>query len=230
MIPRLHIITDDEILSRENFLPMATSVLEAGGPGVAFHLRGPRSPGGFLFHRASTLRPVAQESRATLLVNDRLDVALALDLSGVHLGRRSLPAYVARKLLGPDRLVGVSVHGSGEFRSYGQEGDFLVVGTVFQTASHPDACPAGPEVLRELRRATVLPLLGIGGITPERISAVMATGAHGVAVRGAIWNAQDPAAVVGVFLRGVLAETHPGKGGRAEQHDGDHEHFHPGER
>lgn len=203
MIPRLHIITDDEILSRRTFPGQAREVLAAGGEGLALHLRGPRSQGGFLFRTASELMDSAGAAGARLLVNDRLDVALALRLPGVHLGQRSLPPRVARGLLGPDGLLGVSVHGREEMPPWEEDVDYLLVGTLFATPSHPEAVPGGLERMESLRSLTSLPLVGIGGISPDRVSPVLAAGGHGVAVRGGIWNAPDPVEAVGVFLDGV---------------------------
>lgn len=202
MIPALHVITDDEILGREGFLFRAREVLEAGGKGLALHLRGPECQGRFLFDLARKLASPARASGAKLLVNDRVDVAmaLALALEGVHLGQRSLPVPVARSLLGPGKLVGASVHGPEETRMVGEGADYLLVGTLFATPSHPQAIPGGLERLRSIRNLTPLPLVGIGGITPHRVSGVLSAGASGVAVRGGVWDDPDPAAAVGVFL------------------------------
>lgn len=203
MIPRLHIVTDDEILARESFIAQARAVLGAGGPAVALHLRGPGWEGGGLFRLARDLRSPAEDSGALLLVNDRVDVALALDLSGVHLGQRSLPSHVTRGLLGSDRLLGVSVHREREAEEAGGSPDYLVAGTLFATASHPGGVPGGVGRIREIRGVTRLPLVGIGGISPARVFQVLAAGAHGVAVRGGIWNSPDPATAVGVFLERI---------------------------
>lgn len=200
MIPALHVITDDEILGREGFLFRAREVLEAGGTGLAMHLRGPGCQGRILFDLARKLANPARASGAKLLVNDRVDVALALALEGVHLGQRSLPVPVARSLLGPGKLVGASVHGREETRKVGEGADYLLVGTLFATPSHPQAIPGGLERLQSVRNLTPLSLVGIGGITPDRVSGVLSAGASGVAVRGGVWDNPDPAAAVGVFL------------------------------
>ena len=192
MIPRLHIVTDDATLRKDAFLHDARTVLEAGGPELALHLRGPRTEGRRIFDLADALLPPAQESGAVLLVNDRVDVALCLGLSGVHLGQRSLPPAVARPLLGADRLLGLSVHGAPEVRSgLSGELDYLVVGTIFPSESHPDGTPGGMERIQAVAAVSGLPLLAIGGLTPGRVVKVLEAGAHGVAVRGAIWDAPD---------------------------------------
>ena len=121
VIPKLHIVTDDEILARPDFEIRAREVLEvletceptAGGlldSSVALHLRGPRTTGRKLTRLARILCESAASSEVTLLLNDRVDVALAVGAAGVHLGTRSLPPTYARRLLGTRLLLGVSVH------------------------------------------------------------------------------------------------------------------------
>jgi thiamine-phosphate pyrophosphorylase len=203
VIPRLHLVTDDAILLRPKFLTQAKRVMDDPGSGqAALHLRGPRLTGRYLFGLAESLRKYARSSGTLLLLNDRVDIALALDLPGAHLGQRSLPASVARKLLGPDRVLGLSVHGIGEAEVGGAEDlDFLMVGTLFPTSSHEGEAPGGVGRLREVSGRASLPLIGIGGITPPRVGAVLGAGAHGIAVRSGVWEAQDPAGAVGVYLK-----------------------------
>ena len=209
MIPRLHIITDDHVLGRDDFAPRARGVLEAGGADLVFHLRGPKTGGRILYSLARALKDPAEANGCTLLVNDRVDLALALDLSGAHLGQRSLPPSVARKILGPGRILGLSVHGAKE-ASEGSVGvvDFLLVGTIFPSSSHPEGVHGGVALIQEVQRMGFAPLLAIGGITPERVGQLLAAGAHGVAVRGGIWDAGDPKAAVPVYLE----ELAKGKG------------------
>lgn len=207
MIPRLHVITDDDILGRVDFLPVARKLIRSGGPDLAFHIRGPSAHGKTLFGLAEELEPEAREAGALLLVNDRLDVALALDLSGAHLGQRSLPVSVARELLGPGRILGVSVHSPEEARGVGAGADYLLVGTLFPSASHRGGAVGGLDLIRDVWEVRRLPLLGIGGITPVRVPGVLDAGAYGVAVRGAIWDAPDPAGMAGVFLNELASRS-----------------------
>jgi len=201
VIPTLHVVTDDEILRREGFIPMAIQVLEAGRTGIALHLRGPGTHGRVLEELAGSLAGPAGETGSRLLVNDRVDLALALDLSGAHLGQRSLQASVARSILGPDRLLGLSVHGQDELDRAAEAAlDFLVVGTIFSTPSHAGRVPAGLKMVREMVEFTDLPVLAIGGMDRTRVRSVLDAGAHGMAVRGGIWDAVDPGAAVGGYL------------------------------
>jgi len=202
VIPRLHLVTDDAILAGPDFLARAKEAIGEGGGDVSLHLRGPRTSGGALFSLGSTLRPWCGRSGALLLVNDRVDVAMALGVWGAHLGRRSLPPGLARTLLGPDALVGVSAHDREEAAAATREAaDFLLVGTIYPTPSHPHREPAGPILLKEVGSVAPVPLLAIGGVTPARVAELLAMGAHGVAVRGGVWDAEDPGAAVRVFLR-----------------------------
>ena len=221
MIPRLHLITDDSILSRPGFLSQASRAIQAGGEQMAFHLRGHGVSGRAIYEAAEALEKACRRADGVLLVNDRLDVVLALDLLGAHLSQRSLPPSVARELLGFERVLGLSVH-SGEEGEAGREGgmDFFLVGTLFDTPSHPGRVPGGVGRLTEIAATGPPPMIGIGGITPERVHEVMAAGAHGVAVRGGVWNLPDPAEAVGVYL-GEVNRCSGQTGGKENGEDGE---------
>ncbi len=201
MIARLHVVTDDRVLALPDVVARALTVLEAGADHLALHVRGPRASGARMYQVASALRGSASSRGAQLLVNDRVDLALCLDLPGVNLGGRSIPVGAARRLLGPDRLVGASVHGVDEARvSALASADFLVLGTVFASASHPGRRGAGIELVAEVSEATGVPVLAIGGITPGRVEELMGAGAHGVAVLSSVWDAADPGQAIGEYL------------------------------
>ena len=199
-LPPLHVVTDDAVLARPDFERSAGDVLAAGGARLALHLRGPATDGSRLYALALALREGARSSGALLLANDRVDLTLVADLDGVHLGARSLPASVARPLLPPDRWLGVSVHDDAGARAASQDADYLVVGTLFATASHPGRAGAGLTGMARVRAAVGLPLLAIGGITVQRVPEVVLAGAQGVAVLSGIWSAADPAAAVADYL------------------------------
>jgi thiamine-phosphate pyrophosphorylase len=200
VIPRLHVVTDDIVLARRDFGVRARAVLAAGAARVALHLRGPGTTGARMYELAAELRDPARAAHALLLANDRIDLARAADLDGVHLRERSLPPDVARGLLPSGRLVGLSVHGEAAARAARGNPDYLVVGTVFATASHPGREPGGLDLLLRVAVAAHQPVLAIGGVTLDRVEAVRAAGAHGVAVVGGIWGAPDPAAAVAGYL------------------------------
>ena len=217
VIPKLHVVTDDEILARPDFETRAREVCgvletrrrrESDGVGgsVAFHLRGPRTTGRRLTRLARILRGPTAASAVMLLVNDRLDVALAVGAAGVHLGSRSLPPAEARRLLGASRLLGVSVHGaSAAVEAAGAGADYLFVGTLFETPSHPRAAIKGPEFVGSVASRVELPLIGIGGVTLERAPEVLASGGHGVAAIRGIWDSPSPPDAVQAYLDAVEA-------------------------
>ncbi len=204
-LPRLHLVTDDAILAHPAFPARAAAALSAGGAGVALHLRGPGTPGGPLLERARALLAAADEAGALLVVNDRVDVAALAGAHGVHLGARSLPVDVARSLLPPEAGVGLSVHGAEEARAAAADGpDWAFVGTIWPTRSHPGREGAGPEgVERAVAACGGLPLLAIGGVTPERVASARKAGAWGVAVLRGVWEAPDPGAAVEAYLEAL---------------------------
>ena len=169
-------------------------------------LRAKEMPGGLMLSLALELsRAIA--GRATLLVNERVDVAAISGASGVQLGEQALPAREARQLLTPGSLVGRSVHSvAGALQAVADGADFLVVGTMFETSSHPGEEPAGPQLMRNVAERCSLPLIGIGGITSDNLDAVVGAGASGVAVIRSILTADDPRSA-SVEMRSALEES-----------------------
>jgi thiamine-phosphate pyrophosphorylase len=199
-LPALHAVTDDAVLARPDFLPLALAVLAAGGADVALHLRGPGSGGRSLYELAEPLARAAGRNGALFVVNDQVDVALAVGAGGVQLGRRSMLPPDARRILGDGPLVGVSVGSTAEIWDAARGGaDFVLAGSVYATATHPGREGIGLEGLGEMTRLGV-PTVAIGGVTPERVAEVRAAGARGVAAIRAVWDADDPARAVARFL------------------------------
>lgn len=187
------------MLARPAFEAAAREVLAAGGARMALHLRGRGTEGARLFRLATLLRPYASEHGAMFVVNDRIDVALAAEADGVQLGGGSLPIGDARRLVGGSMPIGVSVHGVEEAAAVDGEAEWLLAGTIWPSASHPDVRCAGTGLLRALSGAGA-PVIAIGGITPERATEARAAGAAGIAVLGGIWNAPAPAEAVKRYL------------------------------
>jgi thiamine-phosphate pyrophosphorylase len=151
-------------------------------------------PGGLLLELAARLRKVAAGT-ALLVVNERVDVAMASGAGGVQLGEEGLPVEVAWRLAGEGSLIGRSVHSvEGALEAQEQGADFLVVGTIFPTGSHPGTEAAGPALLSSLAGRVGIPFLAIGGVTAENAAAVVDAGASGAAVISAILAARDPEA------------------------------------
>ena len=123
------------------------------------------------------------EGRAKLIVNDRADIALVARAHGVQLGEEGLPVASAREIIGNGGLIGRSVQSVAAATQAQDDGaDFLIVGTMFASRSHPGETPTGPGLMQEISSKCKLPLIGIGGIMPENASEVIQAGASGVAV------------------------------------------------
>lgn len=201
-LPRLHAVTDDAVLSESGWTERAAAVLSAGGPDLALHLRGPRVDPRRLLQLLDALVGPARTSGAVVLVNDRLDVALAGGAAGVHLGVRSLPAERARALLGETAWIGVSRHSASEARDRETDGaDYVFLGSINSTATHPGAAGLGLAAIEDAVGIAREPLvIGIGGIGPAEVRGVVSAGAYGVAAIRGIWHAEDPGEAVRHYL------------------------------
>lgn len=205
VLPRFHLVTDDRILARPDFRALASRALAAGGPGVCLHLRGPETGGGALYDHAARLLPAAREAGALLFVNDRVDVALAAALDGVHLGARSLPVDVTRRLLPEGGWLGVSCRDAAGAAAARRGGaDYVFLGTTFPTPSHPGVGGVGVAGVAAVAQAVgELPVLAIGGIDLGRAAGVVAAGAYGIAVVRGVWGAGDPESAVRGYLEAM---------------------------
>ena len=154
------------------------------------------------YTEALPLRKLAAELGILFIVNDRCDLALAVDADGVHLGQGDLPLDLARKVMGPDKLIGISTHNPDQVRAASAgKPDYLGFGPIFKPGSKQDHDPVvGIEGLRAIRTLTSLPIFAIGGITVENVGEVMKAGANGVAVISAILKAPDITPAVSDFL------------------------------
>ncbi|GAB6932641.1 thiamine phosphate synthase [Calditerricola satsumensis] len=169
------------------------------------HLREKHRPAGEQWDWACRLAD-ALGGPTRLLINDRADVAAALGAFGVHLPARGLPPVAARRALRPGQVVGVSVHSAEEAAAAEAQGaDYVIFGHVFATGSKPGLPPRGLEALRDVVRRVAIPVIAIGGITPENVGAVLETGCAGVAVMSAVWSADRPAEVVDAFREAMAA-------------------------
>ncbi len=160
-----------------------------------------------MYRLAQRVLALTRQAGAALVINDRVDVALALGADGVHLTRKSLPPAEVRCLVGPRMLIGVSCHGSEDVREAMEGGaDFLVLGPIYATPSKaPYGPPLTPAVLSQARAICPLPLFAIGGITAARVPEVLAVGADGVAAISAVLAAPDPTAAARKILEAVAA-------------------------
>ncbi len=188
--PCLMLITDRFRLRGRPLEEVASQAVEGGVNAV--QLREKDMGTGELSELAATLH-AALRDRAMLLVNDRIDIALAVGADGVHLPEHSLPGDKARDIAGDACIVGRSVHSVEAAVAAQAEGaDYLQVGTIFETASKPGRPAAGLSLVREVRDAVSIPVVAVGGIDAGNAAGVIAAGADGVAVIGAIMDADDP--------------------------------------
>jgi thiamine-phosphate diphosphorylase len=192
-LPRLHAITDERTARRPDLDEVARELAKGGGSDLALHARG-RELSGLEHYDLAARLAVCPSAR--LFVNDRLDIALAVPTAGVQLRHGSLPVSAARALQ-PLWWIGKSVHDLAEAEAARTEGaDYLVVGPVFATASHPGRAPLGLKKLQAIAAAADgLPVIAIGGITADRVREVRSRGgAYGVAAIRALWDDAEPAA------------------------------------
>ena len=206
---RLYLITDRRLAVTGGLLEACEQAL-SGADGfperaVALQLREKDLGGRELYEIAVSLREVCRRHGAIFLVNDRLDVALAADADGAHLPANSFDVKDARRLLGPQRLIGVSAHNVAELKRAADEGaDFAVFGPVFEPLSKGSwTAPCGVAGFAEARHAVALPLYALGGITAERVEPLLAAGAAGVGVIGAVFGSGDPAEATRTLLRSM---------------------------
>jgi len=155
---------------------------------------------------AQELTDRAREAGATFIVNDRLDVALAVNADGLHVGQDDLPAPVARRLLPPGMIFGVSSHSLDQARQAQADGaDYVAVGSIYPTGTKAEFQLVGVGLLRQARPLIRVPLVAIGGITPGNVAEVIRAGADGVAVISALCAAPDPAQAAREFLERIRA-------------------------
>lgn len=196
----LYIILDPSVSPVRPMVEVLTAAAEAGA--ALFQYRNKTASMKDAYAEALALRQAAAKAGVLFIVNDRCDLALAVDADGVHLGQEDLPLDLARKVMGPDKLIGISTHNPDQVReAIAGNPDYLGVGPIFKPGSKPDHDPVvGLEGLRAMRRVTSLPVFAIGGIQIDQAGEVMRAGANGVAVISAILRAPDISHAVKAFL------------------------------
>src|ERR1700716_1599562 len=200
---RLYLLADAGLVPSDR-LPQVVAAALRGGV-TAVQLRAKEATTLELLELARNLNAVCREADVPFIVNDRIDVALAAEADGAHvghIGEEDLSPHDARRLLGANAIVGVSVgNGQEAHQATSQGASYVSAGPMFATSTKSNAGPAaGEALLRSVRAATPLPLVVIGGITPERAAALYAAGADGVCVGAAIVRAADPEAGARAFF------------------------------
>ncbi len=189
---RVYLITDRRQAPGGDILKAVAGALDGGIRAV--QLREKDLPAKELYRLAGRMRELTGRYGARLLVNDRVDVAQTVGADGVHLGGSSIPASVARTLLGDRALIGCSTHGMGELREAANQGaDFVTFGPVYATPSKAAyGPPVGVAALAEACRATPIPVFALGGVRRENAAEVIDAGAFGIALISEVVAAADP--------------------------------------
>lgn len=196
----LYVILDPDTSRERSLLDILKQSVDGGAR--LFQYRSKTASMLAAYREAASLRRAAQDAGALFLVNDRCDLALAVEADGVHLGQQDLPLGMARSILGAGKLIGVSTHTDAQVHAAAAAGaDYLGFGPIFTPFSKRDHEPVvGIVGLRRIRTLTTLPVFAIGGITPDRVPALIEAGADGVAVISAIARADDVAAAARAFV------------------------------
>lgn len=187
----LYVLIDPEVAGGRPEVEIARAAI-AGGARL-IQLRDKRRPKGLQLSLAQELARLCREAGIPFIVNDHLDLALAVGADGVHVGQKDLPVAVVRRLAPPGFIVGCSTNNVEEARRAEADGaSYVSVGRLFPTQSKEDTRPASTDTVRQIRAAVRVPVCAIGGINEENIDAVLAAGADMAAVIGAVVAAPDP--------------------------------------
>ncbi len=198
---RLLLVTDRHQIHGRSLITVLSHAIQAGVQ--AIQLRERDLSTGELLSLAGDIQAMATPGGVSLIINDRVDLVMALGLDGVHLRADSLPSHSVRQIIGPSRLIGVSTHSAEDVRHATQGcADYVVLGPIFDTSSKRSfGHPLGLDLLADVCRHSSIPVFAIGGITCERVREVRQAGAHGVAVIGAVLTRDDIGAAVREFAR-----------------------------
>lgn len=196
----IYLLTDDACLLGRPLLECVEQALRAGV--TLLQYRSKYKDGGAMYQEALALKELCDRYDVPLIINDRVDVALAVGAAGVHVGQDDLPCSVVRQLVGSDFVIGVSVHNPEEARKAAADGaDYLGCGAVFGTGTKAGVAKLGLERLQNIRQAVTLPMVGIGGVKADNYAEVLATGADGAAIISGILAADDISAEVAKFVQ-----------------------------
>jgi thiamine-phosphate pyrophosphorylase len=205
-VGRLYVLTDYHFQQRFSHADLADLAIRGGADTIQFR----QKHGGIRhqLHEAYQTAEVCGDAGVPLIIDDRIDVLLAVQADGVHLGQTDFPISDARRILGPDVIIGATASTLNEARTAYEDGaDYLGFGPVFPTYSKANPVPTrGLTALAEVCRAVPIPIIAIAGITPERIPPVLDAGAHGMAIMTYITTAPDPLAATRQ-CREVIART-----------------------
>lgn len=196
----IYLVTDDGCLQGRALIDCMREALEGGVTLVQY--RAKTASSAEMYAEALQLKALCDSFNVPLIINDRLDIAMAVGAAGVHLGQDDLPCAAARKILGEDYIIGVSAHNPAEAKAALQSGaDYLGCGAVFGTATKADVKKLGTDGLAAICKAKGLPVVGIGGVTADNYREVRAAGADGAAIVSGILAQPDIRTTVRAIAR-----------------------------
>jgi thiamine-phosphate pyrophosphorylase len=198
---RLYLISPEKMEHPAIFAAELCAALN-GGDVAAFQLRLKDVDDAAITRAADTLRPICQQRDVAFILNDRPDLAVTLDCDGVHVGQEDMPYAEARRIVGPDRQVGVTCKDSRHLAMEAADAgaDYVAFGAFFASTTKAVTTPADPEILQWWSDVMQVPCVAIGGITVENCAPLIAAGADFLAVAGGVWNSKDgPEAAVRAF-------------------------------
>ena len=206
----LHVLTDTVLQTRFSHLDLARLAIDGGADTIQYRQK--VGTAREMIGTAGAMQDVCTAAGVPFIVNDRVDVAIAAGADGVHLGQDDFPVRLARELLGPDRIIGVSAGNLDEAEQGIADGaDYVGFGPIYATGSKSDAgSPQGLDRLSEISRALSVPVIAIGGIGADTATDVIRAGAHGIAVISAVCCREDP----GAAARALLERIRMGKNRR----------------
>ena len=196
----IYLVTDENCLHGRQLLPCVDAALRGGVTLVQY--RSKNADGGKMYSESLALKDLCDQYKVPLIINDRLDIAMAVGAAGVHVGQEDIPCTVARRILGADYVIGVSAHSVTEARQAMTDGaDYLGCGAVFGSVTKHNVSNMGLANLAAIRKAVPLPMVGIGGVNADNYKSVLQAGAEGAAIVSAILGAADIEAAVRRFVQ-----------------------------
>jgi thiamine-phosphate pyrophosphorylase len=212
-IGKLHILTEIVLQSRFSHIELASRAIAGGADTIQFRQKSGSTRE--MIEVARKVKGLCAQAGVIFIVNDRIDVAIAAEADGVHLGQDDFPIPLARELLGESRFIGGSAATMEEARKCLAEGaDYVGFGPVYPTTSKDDAGPvSGIGILKRVTEAIPLPIIAIGGVSAENTPEVMRAGAHGIAVISAVCCKEDPEGATRELYQALHADTSGGNSG-----------------
>lgn len=186
----LYLCTDRELMTAPTLEKAVKDAIKGGC--TVIQLREKYCTSREFYNLALSVKKITDYYEAPLIINDRIDIAVAVDASGVHLGQKDLPSDVARKILGEEKIIGVSANNlQMAVKAESDGADYIGVGALFTTNTKNDTKPVSVEQLKEIRSAVKIPVVAIGGINHNNIQLLKDTGINGVAVISAVIGSED---------------------------------------